>query len=309
MKKDMLEKKLFDHNDVFAEVFNEIVFEGTGVRIDPDDLEDARARSVYVPLSDEDNPVREQERDVAKFWKKGGVVLCLMGIEGQTKIDNFMPLRVMGYEGADYRYQVIERDEAVRSARLKGDIEGAKQIRARKCYPVITAVLYFGINKIWDKNISLHECLEMSPGFENVVEDRHINVINLAWLSDEQEGRLKTDLRLLVGALKQKRITGTYKPKDNREIKHVEDVIRLLQELTGMKNLFYEMLLKYPATKHEGGNVDMIDLFGDAIAEGRAEGITEGIAKVLEAMRKRGYSEEDIAKLEADVGVQKPVVL
>ncbi len=95
--KDISEKKFFTNNDVFAELFNALVLNDTGLKIDPDDLEDARVRSVYVPLSDDEDSLREQERDVAKFWKKGNVILCLMGVESQSTIDKTMPIRVFSY--------------------------------------------------------------------------------------------------------------------------------------------------------------------------------------------------------------------
>ncbi len=37
--KDISEKKLTSYNDVFAEIFNSLIFHGTGLLIDPDDLE------------------------------------------------------------------------------------------------------------------------------------------------------------------------------------------------------------------------------------------------------------------------------
>ena len=304
--KDITGKKLMAYNDVFAGVFNSLVIHGTGLVIDPDDLEDARARSVYVPLSDEDNPVREQERDVAKFWKKEGVILCLMGLENQTAIDRYMPLRIMGYEGADYRSQVTERDEAARAAKLKGDSSEAGRIKSAKFYPVITAVLYYGIKRRWDKYKSLHECLYIPKGLEGLVEDRHINVIELAWLSDEEMNRLKGDAWLLADALRQMRMFGEYRYKDLTTVEHVEAMLMFLTEFTGRKNLFEEGLLKYEQAQREGRKVAMVDLFGASyragVTDGRAEGVAEGItigrnaelASSVNFMRELGVSQKDI---------------
>ena len=328
--KDISEKKFFANNDTFAELFNALVLNDTGLKIDPDDLEDARARSVYVPLSrddDDEDSVREQERDVAKFWKKGNVILCLMGVESQSTIDKIMPIRVFSYEGADYRTQVVERDEAAREASQNGNKALAKAIRQKKFYPVITVVIYYGTKRRWRKNKSLLECLDIPPELDGLIEDRHINVIELAWLSDEKERGLKSDLRFLVNALKQMRLTGRYNPKSLYEVRHVEDALRVLQALTGHDKLFEEAILKY----QEGGKKHMIDFVGGMFREGlyqgeikgeikgRAEGMAQGIAqgkkeeasiaskafaKGLELFKKIGASPEDIAKFQTLYPIQ-----
>ena len=316
--KDINEKKFFTNNDVFADVFNSIFLNDKAVKIDPDDLEDARVRSVYVPLSEDENSVREQERDIAKFWKKGNVILCLMGLENQTSIDKTMPLRVFSYEGADYRTQIVERDEAAREASRKGKKAKARRIRSKKFYPVITAVLYFDTKRRWNKYKSILECLDIPPVLEGLIEDRHIHVVELAWLSDEFEQSMKSDLRFIVHALKQIRLTGEYSPQSLWEVKHIEDALRVLQALTGHHKLFEEAILKY----QEGGKKNMIDFVGamfkssfhegkdEGIAEGITQGITQGIkeeasraakafSEGLEMFKKLGASPEDIAKFKA----------
>ena len=50
-------------------------------------------------------------------------MISLIGFENQTEADRDMPLRVLGYDGADYRNQLS----------AKGGL-----------YPVVTLVLYFG---------------------------------------------------------------------------------------------------------------------------------------------------------------------
>ena len=315
-KKDIFEKKLMAYNDVFADIFNALILHDTGLKIDPDDLEDARTRSVYVPLSKEDNTAREQERDIAKFWKKEGVILCLIGLENQTAIDKFMPMRIMGYEGADYRFQITERDEALRTAKRKGDNEEVKRIRSRKFYPVITAVLYYGVKRRWNRHKTLCECLDIPDGLKNLVEDRHINVIELAWLNDEEHNRLKGDAWLLIDALRQIRMNGAYINKDLRTVEHVEAMLMFLREISKNDNLFYEGLVKYENEHKEGRKVTMIDFAGavyrgaiiegidqgrkEGILQGRKEGINQGRAlereNSLNALKELGASKEFIEK-------------
>ena len=116
--RDMTEKHLEAYNDVFADIVNVLLFGGRR-RIDPGDLRDTKARSLYKA----DGKLREQERDVSKLWVSEGVVISLIGFENQTEVDRDMPLRVFGYEGADYRSQL--------------------SVKGRR-HPVVTLVLYFG---------------------------------------------------------------------------------------------------------------------------------------------------------------------
>lgn len=147
-----------------------------------------------------------------------------MGVESQSTIDKTMPIRVFSYEGADYRTQLVERDEAAREASQNGNKGLAKAIRAKKFYPVITAVIYY----VTKRRKTLLECLDIPPELDGLIEDRKINVIELAWLSDEKEKTLKGDLRFLVDALKQIRLTGRYNPKNLWEVRHLEDALRVL---------------------------------------------------------------------------------
>ena len=120
-EKDVTEKILESYNDVFSDIVNVLLFKGTQV-LSGDELEDQAPRSYYKA----DGKVREIERDVAKCWKKGNIRVACLGLENQTEPDADMPLRVMEYDGAEYRAQLL------------------KDNTARSRYPVITLVFYYG---------------------------------------------------------------------------------------------------------------------------------------------------------------------
>lgn len=82
-QKDLTEKILMDHNDVFADIINGLVFEGKQV-IKPNDLCEA---GVHSQFKADDSVYHELERDVAKQWVEGGVNILICGLENQTKID------------------------------------------------------------------------------------------------------------------------------------------------------------------------------------------------------------------------------
>lgn len=62
-QKDITEKTLEAYNDVFADIMNVSFFRGEPV-VYEGDLEDAQPRSYYKA----DGKLREQERDVSKYW-------------------------------------------------------------------------------------------------------------------------------------------------------------------------------------------------------------------------------------------------
>ena len=136
----------------------------------------------------------------------------------------------------------------------------------------------YGIKRRWNKYKSLRESLDIPAGLENLVEDRHINVIELAWLTDDEMNRLKGDAWLLADALRQMRMYGEYRNEDITAVEHVEAMLMFLTEFTGRKNLFKEGLLKYEQAQREGRQIAMVDLFGASYRAGVTDGRLEGVA-------------------------------
>lgn len=119
-QKDIAEKILEAYNDVFSDIVNVLLFNGDQI-LKENELEDQAPRSAYKA----DGKYREIERDVAKRWKNKNIRLACIGLENQTEPDADMPLRIMGYDGAEYRAQLNNENQ-------------------RERYPVITLVLYYG---------------------------------------------------------------------------------------------------------------------------------------------------------------------
>ena len=103
-EKDITEKILEDYNDVFADIINGLVFKGEQ-RILPESLKNAQVHSQYKA---EDGKVHELERDVIKYWKEKEVELAICGIENQSNVKKYMPFRIIGYDGAAYRSQLLD---------------------------------------------------------------------------------------------------------------------------------------------------------------------------------------------------------
>lgn len=169
-EKDMTEKALEAFNDVFADIVNNLLFQGRK-RILEEDLEQGRERSVYRG----EKSLREQERDTSKYWKKHNIRIAYIGLENETDAEDDMPLRVIGYDGAAYRDQIAYQTD-----------ETGKRRKTRDRYPVVTLVLYFGYKKHWDKARTLYEALRenMDADLMPFVNDYRISLFEIAWLTD-----------------------------------------------------------------------------------------------------------------------------
>lgn len=259
--KDLTEKTLEAYNDVFADIMNVLLFDGKR-EVSPRSLQDATTVSQYK-FADQ---LHEQERDVAKFWKKGNIRLTLCGLENQTKIDRDMVLRVIGYDGAVYRGQLTE----------------GKNKRRR--YPVITLVLYFGSQR-WNKYKTLLERVKVPKGLEKYVNDYKLNVVEVAYLDDETIEKFQSDFRDVAKFFVAQR-KGTNVEFSSRQIKHVDEVLKLLQAVTGEPDN-REMFIN---DFEKGEIVTMGNLFkryeNKGIRIGRAEGMKKGFLTVAMEMIK-----------------------
>ena len=212
--KDIAEKTLEAYDDVFSDIINVLLFGGRQL-IKEDELSDAAPLSEY---KDSDGKIHGQERDVAKFWRNGSIRICLYGLENQTDIDVDIPLRVIGYDGAGYRAQILADKEA----------DGKKRRKPR--YPVVTLVLYFGEER-WNRRRSLLECLEIPPELRPYVSDYKVNVFEIAWLEPETVAKFRSDFRIVADYFVQVRKNKEYKPSAET-IRHVHEVLQLMAVLT-----------------------------------------------------------------------------
>ena len=171
--RDVAEKFLEAENDVFADIMNVLLFGGRQ-EVAEDELEQAMPRSIYKA----GGRLREQERDVAKYWRTVNVRIAFLGIENQSVPDVDMPLRVISYDGAAYRSQLgyavstddvppddstPDEDRQDGEQDVGGKLTGGKGQNRRYRYPVVTVVLYFGTEKHWDQPITLHKALGSIP--------------------------------------------------------------------------------------------------------------------------------------------------
>ncbi|MBQ3077473.1 MAG: Rpn family recombination-promoting nuclease/putative transposase [Clostridia bacterium] len=271
-EKDAATKILEDFNDVFADILNAYVFDGKDV-VREDSLQHTSLISQIKALQG----ARSQERDVAKLWTDGGIIVALIGLENQAAKDELMPLRVISYDAAVYKSQVIERDDARRE---KG--------QATPIYPVVTFVLNFGAYR-WRTKQSLKECLAANypKELEPYINDYTLNIIDVAHSTPEQLERLKSDFRVIADYFAQIQKGGSYTPSA-QTLDHPYEVGMLLSAMTGDPS--YEAA----ACQHRGEeNVSMCTFAQSMINQGRMEGRVEGRREGRAEGRMEGREERD----------------
>ncbi len=103
-KQDKAEKMMLACRDVFAEIVNVLIYEGSQI-LDEENLLPGPTESICAFKNEE----LQQLRDCSMYEMYGGRVKALYNMENQSRQDKWMPLRCAGYDGAAYRAQYNER--------------------------------------------------------------------------------------------------------------------------------------------------------------------------------------------------------
>lgn len=252
-EKDITEKNLEALNDVFADIVNVLLFKGEQV-INEKDLEADTTKSMFKA----DGKIHEQERDVSKFWKNGEIRISILGIENQTAQDSDMPLRVISYDGASYKQQLLDNKNQ------------------KKRYPVATLVLYFGTEKKWSKAKHLYDCFEVPEKLKPFVNDYKINVFNIAFLSSNTISMFKSDFKIIAEYFRAKRLNQKY-IGSKEKLKHANETLKMFSALTGDDS--FEKV--YNEDNFKKGGITMCDVVERIRNDGRTEGRTEEQERII----------------------------
>ena len=271
-QKDKAEKNFIDHNDIFADIVNVLLFDGEEV-VKEEDLRDADSRSQYLAKSE----YHEQFRDVSKYWENVNVHIAWFGIENQTQPDKHMPIRVLSYDAGAYREQLLKGNEET------------------PIYPVVSLVLLFNEKEQWNTSRSLLDSLELMPvKLRDMVNDYKINVFEIAFLPRETIDKFKSDFWLVADYYWQLAHNPGY-ISTTKKAKHVQALLQLMAALTNDKDneKLYNMFIK---NQDEcGGEDTMAGFLGSAfekgLSEGRQEGLNEGQGRFAESFIRA--SEDD----------------
>ena len=262
-EKDITQKMLERHNDVFSDIVNVLLFGGKKV-VAEEALFDATTDSILKI----EGRVRFQERDVAKYWKDSQINIALFGLENQTTPNKLMPFRVISYDGTEYGKQ--SRTENIDN----------------KKYPVISLVLYLGYEQKWLYPKNLLGIIDVDEKLKPYVNDYKINLFEIAYLDREIIDSFKSDFWILADYLYQMRVNKNY-VADKKSIAHIEELLMLMSAMTGDKR--FEEIIDEANTKEVVNMCEVLDIV-------EARGIEKG-ADIISRLNTILAKEGDLDKI------------
>ena len=140
--------------------------------------------------------------------------------------------------------------------------------------------------------------------------EKYIN----AWLTEEEIERFQSDFRIVANFFTQKRKNKDYIPDDPTEIKYVDEVLKLLNVMTGDKR-YEKIFQKKKGVRSMCDVAERLEKMGivkgieigrlegkeegkvEGKAEGKAEGILEGKMQVYRNLLKKGFTEKEAREI------------
>ena len=276
-EKDITEKLLTDIDEVFADIYNSLCFNGENI-IKPDDLSNASVTTAFIS----NDVTRGLISDVSKIYKNSNLTLALLNIENQSTEDSDMPFRIIGYEGAKYNSQLISG--------------------SNERYAVATLVLNFNTKKRWSTPKSIKESLKNKYPIEldEYINDYKVNVIDVAFMDKEDIEKLNSDFKAVAKYyyLKRNNIED-FEELGDCNLKYPVQTFATMKALTG-DSRFETAYNDYEETHKDDKEVTMEKILDDLINKGRTEGEAKG--KELQAketainLKNMNMDEETIAK-------------
>jgi len=273
--KDLILKKLFQHNDFACQFINAFVFDCKDV-VKPDQLIDGATR---YSSADSTGKLKEIERDILKEYYVDGVLKGYFAIENQTTVDDNMMERLLKYDGISYE-------------KLRKNNKKKKEI--------ITLVLHFGTDNQWTAEIKFSDTLDHMTDNPKGKSEFNLLVVDVAFIEDEKVLNFLTgDAKVAVYFFKSLRQGYDFlEILDTTEIKYPEEMMKLFHIFTGDK-LYLEILTDEEKEKKEP--IKMIELaqrmrdkYG---AEARAEGRAEERKEIARSLYEDSMPIPQIAKI------------
>lgn len=240
-KLDVLCKKYMSDNEVFADAFNYLLFDGKK-KIKPEDLKPLDTNSISIELKNTkiSNAV-QKNRDVFKVLsakRTDDVGLLILGVENQIKVHYAMPVRAMLYDSLQYASQVdLKTKENRKNMKPSNSDEFLSGFSKQdKLIPVITLVVYFG-SKSWDAPTNIRDMFgKVKESIAKYLPNYQINLISPDLPNDELD-KLSSELGVVMKFIKQSRdkkklLENIEKSKEFRSVSNLSAT--LMNEATGM---------------------------------------------------------------------------
>ena len=146
-KVDTVTKAYMRKNNIFADAFNYLIYDGKPV-VAPEQLRELDTTEIALPFGPQENgngnsqssEMIQKYRDILKsavVMQEDEAAYILLGIENQTDIHYAMPVRNMIYDALQYGKQVADT-----AARHRKIIKIQGSIRVGNIYPDFTKRMY-----------------------------------------------------------------------------------------------------------------------------------------------------------------------
>ena len=251
-------------------------------------------------------------RDV-KMQLRSGTVLQVLAVENQSYINYGMPVRIMGYDAAEYNRQMKERRQQVSA--LWKQVESSGQydtlaipvtyaeymsgiLKTDRLHPVYTICLYSG-TETWDGSRTLSDMMEFRAETDPLREYFADYPANLFCVNEQEEFEsFHTELRELLRAMNYRKDKRKFLSleKDERYAHLSKETWEAIAIMTG-RSFFEENRETYKSqNENQREEYDMCqalreireDFFNEGKAEGREEGHQAGIKEGREEEREAG---------------------
>lgn len=275
-KSDEYQFDYLDDNERFADQVNGALFQGRRV-IKPGELEPADAQAVYLG---KESGVRKNVRtvvDKVRMWR--GRLIHILAVENQNYVDYHMVLRNMLSESLNYQKQWRQKKrEHDRKKDLKAGTDGflSGMAKNEKFMPVITLVVYCGMEHPWDGARCLHDLLEVEEELKEFVSNYRLNLYDCH--EHDTFDEYKTGLRRLfevVRYCRDKEELGKILLENRDAYSRLDSDTRELIEVVAKVRIGEE----YEIVENGERRYDMCKAFMDMKLEGIEEGMEKGIEK------------------------------
>ena len=311
--KDTSLKLFFKNNQVFAEAFNNTVFQDSP--IDPSCLVDMDTDEASIISVGNHNITLQLFRDVekgmtgesdesvlgAKTMKVGNeeqMVLAILGEENQMHVDYKMPLRVMQTQFISYSRQANIIEQRNRKSGLKtSDADQSGEfvshfLKTDRIIRVICLVIYYG-EIPWDGPMSLEEMFVPS-GLPSLGESNPLHLLDLRHMTETELSKYSGALRPFIGYL----MHDSQGDTDNYVSANTElfndlspEATNALIEITGSDDL--ERIKEEYTT--ESGGVNLVDGLKRVVENAEKKGADHMLHTVAERMIRAGKPGEEIS--------------
>lgn len=286
-KLDTITKDYMRRPEIFADVFNQFLYQGKQV-IHPEKLTELDTTEIIVPYGADGASVPEQRyRNIAKLltvMTDGRAAYCILAVENEAKINYAMPVKDGLYDFMQLAKQVVETANSHKSSAAKGEKPNPDEYlsgfwKSDRLLPVVTLVIYYGADE-WDGPLSLREMYaDCDERILQYAADYQINLIAPAHMSDDEIDEFHTNFREVMKYIKYSKD----KMKLGKMINNDERFKNVERQAADVINVVTGTKIKYSG---KGEKVNMCL----AIQEMREE---SSIIGAILVDKKRGIAKED----------------